>query len=65
MLYNLDIWLDWGWASDYDEAMYWMQQVEQPTDFLIASGKTNSLREVVAAACRVAGKNGGVNRSMR
>jgi GDPmannose 4,6-dehydratase len=34
--------------------MYGMLQAEQPMDFLIASGKTNSLRELVAAACRAA-----------
>ncbi len=57
VLGNLDIWRDWGWAPEYVEAMHRMLQAEQPTDFLIASGKTNSLRELVAAACRVAGVN--------
>jgi GDPmannose 4,6-dehydratase len=55
VLGNLDIWRDWGWAPEYVEAMYRMLQAETPMDFLIASGKTNSLRELVAAACRVAG----------
>jgi GDPmannose 4,6-dehydratase len=55
VLGNLDIWRDWGWAPDYVEAMHIMLQAEQPMDFLIASGKTNSLRELVAAACRSAG----------
>lgn len=55
VLGNLDIWRDWGWAPDYVEAMHRMLQAEKPMDFLIASGKTNSLRELVAAACRVAG----------
>ncbi|MCS5698089.1 GDP-mannose 4,6-dehydratase [Cyanobium sp. FGCU-52] len=57
VLGNLDIWRDWGWAPDYVEAMHRMLQAEQPMDYLIASGKTNSLRELVAAACRVAGVN--------
>ena len=52
---NLDIWRDWGWAPDYVEAMHRMLQAEKPMDFLIASGKTRSLSELVAAACRVAG----------
>ncbi len=52
---NLDIWRDWGWAPDYVKAMHRMLQAEKPMDFLIASGKTRSLRELVAAACRVAG----------
>jgi GDPmannose 4,6-dehydratase len=55
VLGNLEIWRDWGWAPEYVEAMYRMLQAEQPMDFLIASGKTNSLRELVAAACKVAG----------
>jgi len=55
VLGNLDIWRDWGWAPDYVEAMHRMLQAEQPTDFLIASGKTNSLQELVVSACRVAG----------
>jgi len=55
VLGNLDIWRDWGWAPDYVVAMHRMLQAEKPRDFLIASGKTNSLRELVAAACRVAG----------
>lgn len=55
VLGNLDIWRDWGWAPEYVEAMYRMLQAETPMDFLIASGKTNSLRELVAAACKVAG----------
>lgn len=55
VLGNLDIWRDWGWAPEYVEAMHLMLQAEKPQDFLIASGKTNSLRELVAAACRVAG----------
>jgi len=54
VLGNLDIWRDWGWAPEYVEAMYGMLQAETPMDFLIASGKTNSLRELVAAACRAA-----------
>jgi GDPmannose 4,6-dehydratase len=57
VLGNLDIWRDWGWAPDYVEAMHRMLQAEQPMDYLIASGKTNSLRELVASACKVAGVN--------
>jgi len=55
VLGNLDIWRDWGWAPDYVEAMHRMLQAEKAMDFLIASGTTNSLRELVAAACRAAG----------
>lgn len=55
ILGNLDIWRDWGWAPEYVEAMHRMMKAEQPTDFLIASGNTHSLRELVAAACNTAG----------
>jgi len=55
VLGNLDIWRDWGWAPDYVEAMHKMLHAQQPMDFLIASGQTNSLLDLVAAACRVAG----------
>lgn len=47
---NLDIWRDWGWAPDYVQAMRLMLQAKQPSDFLIASGKTTSLRQFVREA---------------
>ena len=55
VLGNLDIWRDWGWAPEYVEAMHRMLEAETPMDFLIASGKTHSLRELVSAACNTAG----------
>jgi GDPmannose 4,6-dehydratase len=52
---NLDIWRDWGWAPEYVVAMHMMLQATEAKDYLIASGKTTSLREFVsfafAAAC--------------
>lgn len=47
---NLDIWRDWGWAPDYVKAMHLMLQADKPKDYLIASGKTTSLREFVRSA---------------
>jgi len=55
VLGNLDIWRDWGWAADYVEAIHGMLCLEQPQDFLIASGRTYSLRELVEAAFAQAG----------
>jgi GDPmannose 4,6-dehydratase len=55
VLGNLDIWRDWGWAADYVEAMQRMLAVEQPQDFLIASGHTYSLRQLVETAFTLAG----------
>ena len=50
-LNNLDIWRDWGWAPDYVEAMHLMLQNEIPEDFIIATGKTFSLKEFTKKVC--------------
>jgi len=42
---NLDAQRDWGFAGDYVEAMWQMLQVEQPDDYVIATGETHSVRE--------------------
>jgi len=47
---NIDIKRDWGWASEYVEAMWLMLQQDQPDDFVIATGETNSLQDFVATA---------------
>jgi GDPmannose 4,6-dehydratase len=49
---NLDVERDWGFAGDYVEAMYLMLQQEQPDDYIIATGKTHSLRQFVDSAFR-------------
>jgi len=51
---NLDIWRDWGWAPDYVQAMRLMLQVDQPGDYLIASGTTTSLEQFAHVAFAVA-----------
>ena len=45
---NIDIWRDWGWAPDYVDAMWRMLQHSVADDFVIATGKTNSLEYFVA-----------------
>jgi len=55
VLGNLDIWRDWGWAADYVEGMHRMLAVEEPQDFLIASGHTYSLRQLVETVFTLAG----------
>lgn len=40
---TLGIHRDWGWAPDYVDAMWRMLQRDEPADFVIASGATNSL----------------------
>jgi GDPmannose 4,6-dehydratase len=44
---NLDAKRDWGFAGDYVEAMWLMMQQEKPDDYVIATGKTYSVREFV------------------
>jgi len=47
---NLDAERDWGYAKDYVEAMWLMLQEDQPEDYVIATGQTNSVRELVDIA---------------
>ena len=47
---NLDVARDWGWAPDYVEAMWSMLQLDDPTDFVIATGRTVSLAYFVERA---------------
>jgi len=42
---NLDAKRDWGFAGDYVKAMWLMLQQDEPEDFVIATGKTYSVRE--------------------
>ncbi len=45
---DISIQRDWGWAPNYVEAMYEMMQLDQPEDFVIATGATNKLEDFVA-----------------
>ncbi len=47
---NLDARRDWGFAGDYVRAMWLMLQQEQPDDYVVATGRTHSVREF----CRLA-----------
>jgi len=42
---NIDAKRDWGYAKDYVEAMWLMLQQDKPDDFVIATGKTATIRE--------------------
>lgn len=44
---NLDAQRDWGHAKDYIEAMYLMLQQDNAEDYVVATGKTTSVREFV------------------
>lgn len=54
---NLDARRDWGFAGDYVEAMWLMLQQDTPDDFVIATGKTFSVKELVEAAFGRVGLN--------
>ncbi len=47
---NLDARRDWGFAGDYVRAMWLMLQQEQPDDFVIATGVSHSVKELVEIA---------------
>ena len=54
---NLDAQRDWGYALDYVKAMWLMLQQEKPDDFVIASGETHSVKELVEIAFSHVGLN--------
>lgn len=54
---NLDATRDWGHARDYVRAMYLMLQQEVPDDYVIATGRTTSIRDL----CRIAFSAAGLN----
>jgi GDPmannose 4,6-dehydratase len=47
---NLEARRDWGFAGDYVDAMWRMLQQPSPRDYVIGTGKTHSVRELVEAA---------------
>jgi GDPmannose 4,6-dehydratase len=52
---NLDAKRDWGFAGDYVESMWLMLQQDEPDDYVVATGKTHSVREFVELAFREIG----------
>jgi GDPmannose 4,6-dehydratase len=55
LLGNLDASRDWGYAKDYVEAMWLMLQQDDPEDYVIATGETHTVRELVDVAFAHAG----------
>ena len=47
---NIDAKRDWGFAGDYVEAMWLMLQQDKPDDYVIATGRTTTVRDM----CRIA-----------
>src|SRR5437867_2850864 len=52
---NLDARRDWGYAGDYVDAMWRMLQRPVPTDYVIGTGKTHSVRQLLELAFAEAG----------
>jgi len=49
---NLSAERDWGYAADYVEAMWRMLQRDEPADYVVGTGESHSVRELVEAAFR-------------
>jgi GDPmannose 4,6-dehydratase len=47
---NLDARRDWGFAGDYVDAMWRMLQQPRPQDYVVGTGQTHSVRELIEAA---------------
>ena len=54
---NIDAKRDWGHSRDYVEAMWLMLQQETPDDYVIATGKTTTVRDM----CRIAFEHAGLS----
>lgn len=52
---NLSAQRDWGHAKDYIRAMYLILQQDEPDDYVIATGITTTIREMVEKSCREIG----------
>ena len=50
VLGNLDARRDWGYAGDYVKAMWLMLQQKEPDDYVIATGESHSVTELVQTA---------------
>lgn len=54
---NMDAKRDWGFAGDYVKAMWLMLQQEKPDDYVVATGRTTTVRDM----CRIAFEHVGLN----
>jgi GDPmannose 4,6-dehydratase len=51
---NIDSKRDWGFSGDYVEAMWLMLQQKEPKDYVIGTGETHSVRELIEESFKVA-----------
>ncbi|MBD9576658.1 GDP-mannose 4,6-dehydratase [Pseudomonas sp. PDM23] len=49
---NLDAKRDWGFAKEYVEGMWRMLQVDEPDTFVLATNRTETVRDFVSLACK-------------
>jgi GDPmannose 4,6-dehydratase len=54
---NLDAKRDWGFAKEYVEGMYLMLQADTPDTFVLATNRTETVRDFVSMAFRAVGKS--------
>lgn len=54
---NIDAKRDWGFSGDYVEAMWMMLQQDKPDDFVVATGRTTTVRDM----CKIAFAHVGLN----
>lgn len=54
---NISIARDWGWSPEYVDAMWRMLQQDEPKDFVIATGETNTLEDFVVEVFTQLGLN--------
>ena len=52
---NLEAKRDWGYAPDYVEAMWLMLQSDNPDDYVVSTGETHSIRDLLTEAFSVVG----------
>jgi GDPmannose 4,6-dehydratase len=52
---SLEARVDWGYAPDYTKAMRLILEADKPDDFVVATGKTYSVRELVEVASEIIG----------
>jgi GDPmannose 4,6-dehydratase len=52
---SLDARVDWGYAPDYTRAMWMILEAQKPRDFVVASGRTYSVRDLVETAAQYLG----------
>jgi len=51
---NLDAKRDWGYAKDYVDGMWRMLQTDAPDTYVLATGRTETVRDFVTMACKAA-----------